>query len=391
MKMKKALLPVGIVAGALLVAALILAGREPVERRDGAVPAPQVRVQTVELRNMPLIVRGNGSASPAIETTLSAQVAGRIAATGVSFAEGASFRRGDVLLTIERRDYELNVAQAEASVAQARVRLDRERAEAELARREWEDLGLGEAAPLAARAPQLAEAEAGLEAAEANLEMARLNLSRTTILAPFDGQLRRKIVDLGQFVTPGSPVAEIFSTTYAEVKLPVSQTDLAFLEIDWANPRPGPRVEFRGVLAGSEHAWHGRVVRVSSEVDPRTRMMTLYTRIEDRMSSGAQQSLPLPMGTFLEAAITGRAVEGVAVLPRSALRDGDRVLVVDADNRLRFRPVELLRLQDEQALIADGLEAGELVCVSPIEAPVEGMQVRTLAVTVDLADREVRL
>lgn len=394
MSKKKALLPLIIVAVAALVAMAIFAGRKTVERQENALPPPLVRVQRVELRDTPLVVRGNGNATPAIDTTLVAQVAGRIDAVGPAFAAGASFRRGTVLLEIERRDYELAVAQAEASVAQARVRLDRERAEAELARREWQELGLGEAAPLATREPQLAEAQAALDAAEATLEMARLNLSRTTIRAPFDGQLRRKRVDLGQYVTPGAPVADLFSTRYAEVALPVPQDELAFLELDWGggageSEEPGPEVLLRATVAGAEHTWSGRVVRVSHEIDPQTRMTTLYVRIDDRMSMGADPA-PLPMGAFLDVAVAGRTAPGVATLPRAALRDGDRVLVVDTEDRLRFRSVEVLRLQGEEALIRAGLEAGEAVCVSPMAAPVDGMLVRTEP-TADTVDAEVRL
>jgi RND family efflux transporter MFP subunit len=388
---KKALVPLILLLAGAAAAAGIFASRKTVERQDSAVLPPLVRTQAVEPRDIPLIVRGHGDAVPAITTTLAAQVSGRVAAVGPSFAEGASFRRGDLLLEIEQRDYELNVAQAEAGVAQALVRVDRERAEAELARREWQELGRGEAAPLAARAPQVAEAEAALGSAEASLEMARLSLSRTTVRAPFDGQLRSKRVDLGQFVNPGSPLAEIFSISNAEVALPVPQNELAFLDIDWTNSRPGPQVELRGMVAGDEHTWGGRVVRTSGEIDPRTRTTMLYVRIEGRMSSGTERSVPLPMGIFLEAAVAGRTAEGVAVLPRSALREGDRVLVVDGDGRLRFRPVEVLRLQDDEALISGGLEAGEEVCVSPLEAPVDGMRVRTQAAAAEVTAGEARL
>lgn len=387
MKNKRVFLPLIIVAGAALVAMAIFGSRKTVERQESAAAPPLVRVQTIALRDVELVVRGHGSASPAIDTTLATQVAGRIEAVGAGFATGASFRRGDVLLEIERRDYELGVAQAEASVAQMQVRVDRERAEAELARREWQDLGLGEAAPLATREPQLAEAEAALAGAAANLEMARLNLSRTTLRAPFHGQLRRKRVDLGQYVTPGAPVADIFSIDGAEVALPVPQNELAFLDIDWTQSRIGPQVNFRGLVAGTEHTWSGQVVRASSEIDAQTRMTTLHVRIDDRMSRGEGASMPLPMGTFLDAAIAGRMATGVAVLPRAALREGERVLVVDADSRLRFRAVEVLRLQDDEALIKGGLAAGETVCISAFEAPVDGMLVRTVPSTPETGAR----
>jgi RND family efflux transporter MFP subunit len=384
MNKKKVLFPVLVLAGAAVVTAAIFRNRTAVDRQETASPPPTVRVLPVELSDALLVVRSQGSAIPGVDTTLMAQVAGRIAAVGRGFANGGSFRRGEMILQIERRDYELTVAQAEASLAQARVKLDRERAEAELAQSEWGELGVGDVSPLAARQPQLAEAEAALAAAEANLEMARLNLSRTTIKAPFAGRLRRKLSDLGQYVVPGVPLAEVFSTDYAEVPLPIQERELAFLEVDWdSTSGKGPEVEFRGVLGGRSLRWKGRVVRVGNEIDIKTRMMTLYARIDERASLDEGEPTPLPMGMFLDAEIAGRTATAITVLPRSSIREGDRVLVVDTDDRLRFRSVEILRLQDDQALIRTGLEAGERVCVSAIEAPVEGMRVRTVAETTE--------
>jgi RND family efflux transporter MFP subunit len=379
MKKKKALVAVLVLVGAAILAAAILGSRAPVERQADATPPPLVRVLPVAFQDARLIVRGQGNVAPAVDSVLVAQVAGRVEAVGRSFAEGSSFRRGETLLQIDARDYELAVAQAEAAVAQARVRLDRELAEAELARSEWRDLGLGEASPLATRQPQLAEAEASLAAAEANLEMARLSLERTSVRAPFDGRLRRKLSDLGQYVRPGAALAEIYSTAYAEVPLPVAQRDFAFLDVGWEDgTNQGPQVRFRSSIAGEEHIWGGRIVRAGNEIDSRTRMLTVYARIDDRLSVGAETRLPLPVGAFLDAEIQGRMAAGVVVVPRAVLREGDRLLVVDEESRLRFREVEVLRLQDEDALIRAGLEEGELVCLSAIAAPVDGMAVRTV-------------
>jgi len=384
MKNKKALLPLLVLAAVAVLAAVILNARRTVERGAAVSVAPLVQVQSVELTDTALIVRGQGSATAAIDTVLVAEVAGTVDAIGVGFADGAGFHRGDLLVQIDRRDYVLVVAQAEANVAQARVRLDRERAEAELARSEWEELGLeGEASPLAVREPQLAEAEAQLAATEASLEKARLSLSRTTISAPFSGRTRRKLVDLGQYVTPGTPLADVFSASYSEVPLPIPQSSLAFLETQIE----GATVSFRGTIGGEERFWIGRIVRTAEEIDARTRMMTLYARIDDPMSLGDTRPRSLPMGAFLEAEISGRVASEVASLPRTALRDGDRVLVIDDENRLRFRAVNVLRKQDDRVLIDGGLETGERVCTSAIEAPVDGMEVRVMPIAVAAEDR----
>ena len=83
------------------------------------------------------------------------------------------------------------------------------------------------------------------------------------------------------------------------------------------------------------------------------------------------------MGLFVDAEIEGIELQNVFVLPRSSIRDGSQVLVVDSDSRLRIRDVEVLRLERDRALVRSGLTADELVCVSQIETVVEGMSVRT--------------
>ncbi len=85
------------------------------------------------------------------------------------------------------------------------------------------------------------------------------------------------------------------------------------------------------------------------------------------------------MGLFVQASIGGRTAERVAVVPRQALQDGGRVLVVDDENRLRFRDVELLRVEGDEALISAGLRDGERVCISMIQAPIDGMSVRPVS------------
>ncbi len=371
----KIVLPVLIVLVGLAVAVFIVRAKPEAERQPVEAFAPVVRVIEVEPVDVTLRVRSQGTVRSRTESTLVAQVSGEIEAVGRAFAEGGFFERGDLLVSIDRADYELAVARAEAQLAQAELRREQERAQAEVAREEWEDLGTGTPSPLTLREPQLAEAEAAVRAADASLDQARLNLERTTIRAPFAGRVRAKHADVGQFVAPGSRLADIFSVDSSEIRLPIPQDQLAFLDValDGARGEAGANVLLSANLGGANARWSARVVRTSGELDPQSRMYNLIAEVEDpyrRREEGAV----LPVGLFVDAEIEGRTVENVFVIPRTALRDGSQVLVLD-DDRLEFRGVEVLRLQGEDVLVANGLEAGELVCVSALETAVDGMRV----------------
>ena len=395
-KRAKILLPLLVVVVGGAAAAVIINARPEVERQAAAAPAPLVRVVEVRLQDRPLNVYAQGTVEPLNEAVLVAQVAGRIERVARQFAAGAFFRRGDVLLWIEDADYELALAQAEAAVAQARVGLEREQAEAELAVREWAELGEGEASALTRREPQLAQARAAVAAAEATLAQARLNLDRTRVRAPYDGRMRGKQADVGQFVAPGTPLATIYSTDVAEIRVPVPRAELEFLDLDLGRGdfgEDGPAVRLTGQVGSDRQGWRGRVARADGGFDPRTRMLGLYVEVADPFGRAGGGGEVLPMGLFVDAEIRGRLAEGVAVLPRSALRGGDRVLVAE-DDRLRFRPVRVLRTLGDEVVIESGLEAGELVCVSNLETVVDGMRVRSQRDDAPLetdAEREARL
>lgn len=387
----KLLLPAAVVAAGAALAFLIIKARPEVERTPQRASAPLVRAVEVRLAPVRLDVRSQGVVQPRTEATLVAQVAGRISRVAESFAAGGFFHRGQTLVWIEDADYRLATSQAQAALAQARVRLEREQAEAELAVAEWAELGEGVAPALTRREPQLAEARAAVAAAEAALEQAELHLARTRVTAPYDGRLRRRLAGVGQFVGPAAPLAEIYATDTAEIRAPVPQDELGYLELDLAPDAPGGaglEAVLTAELGGDRREWQGRVVRVDGELDPRTRMLGVWIEVADpfrRRGAGAA----MPMGLFVETRIAGRLAPGVAVLPRSALRADSRVLVIDGDDRLRFRDVELLRAEGDRVLISDGLAEGERVCVSPLDAVVDGMQVRAVLEEFDLrTDRQ---
>ena len=374
--MLKWILPIVIVVLAVLIVVALVASQPTLETAPREIAPPPVRVLAVEPASVELRVRSQGSVTPVTEADLVSEVAGNIVWVAESFEVGGFFDAGEVLLRLDRRDYELALASARAALAQAGVGLAREQAEADLAREEWEELGAGgEPGPLVLREPQLAEAKAQVEAALANKRRAELDLSRTAIRAPFAGRLRAKQVDRGEFVSRGGPLATIYSVDAAEVTLPVPDSELAFLDLPLGTDLrgAGPRVLLEAQFAGGRHEWEARIVRVGGEIDPATRMVNLIARVEDPYRAIGDRP-PLSVGLFVDAEIVGRVVDSVFEAPRGALVGADRLWLVE-DDRLVLRQVGILRAAPDVVIVSDGLSAGDLISLTTLESAVEGMRV----------------
>ncbi|MXW01792.1 MAG: efflux RND transporter periplasmic adaptor subunit [Holophagales bacterium] len=369
-------LPAAILAVAALVVVALVRSRPVVETAPREIAPPPVRVLTVTPTQVDLGVRSQGSVIPVTEADLVSEVAGTIVWTSESFEVGGFFDPGEVLLRLDRRDYELAVASARAALAQAGVGLAREQAESDVAREEWEELGAdGEPGPLVLRQPQLAEARAQVEAALANKRRAELDLERTAIRAPFAGRLRAKRVDRGEFVNRGVPLATIYAVDAAEVVLPVPDSELAFLDLPLGSELGdfGPQVLLRAQFAGGRHEWEGRIVRVGGEIDPATRMVNLIARVDDPYQASGDRP-PLSVGLFVDAEVVGRSVESVFQVPRGALVGADRVWLVE-EGRLVLRQVGILRADPEVVIVSDGLSAGDRISLTILESAVDGMRV----------------
>ena len=380
----KILLPIIVLIIGMLGAFALVKSREVVQPKPAEVPPPLVRVQSVYPTDFQLIVPAQGTVTPRTQTTLVSQVAGQIIAVSPAFANGGFFEKGDVLLTIDPRDYEVAVAQAQVQVAQAKLRLTREEEESAIARDEWKRLGSGDPTDLVLRKPQIAEARATIAAAEGALMRANLNLERTQIRAPYPGRVRTKNADVGQYVNPGAPLGHIYAIDYAEVRLPVSDDQLAYLDLPLSfrnNPHhnSGPDVRFHATFAGRKHTYMGRIVRVEGEIDARSGMIALVGRVDNPYRQRADNTPPLAVGMFVTAEILGQQAANVVVIPRAALRGKNRVLVV-TDNRLYYRTIDVLRADAEKVVVKSGLKSGEQLCVSPIDTVVDGMRVRTVRI-----------
>ena len=388
----KALLPVIIIVVAGLGAIRMIMNRPPVETLTPVIEPPGVRVYEVTLRDVPLAVASQGTVQPRTESQLVPEIAGRVTWVAPSFAEGGFFEAGDVLVEIDPFDYEQALVSARSQLAQARLRLAEEEAEAEVAQREWETLGRGDPRELALRKPQLEDARASVAAAEAGVERATRDLQRAEIVAPYAGRVRTKNVDIGQYVRVGDNLATVYAVDIAEIRLPLPDDELAYLDLPLSyrgvERQAQPDVTLRATFAGEAHTWNGRIVRTESEIDSVSRMVHAIAEVENPYAPGPNPNRPpLAVGMYVEADISGRTARDVAVLPRQALRGRDQILMVTPDDRLSFRTVDVLRTSTESVIVGTGLQAGELVVISPLDTPTDGMRVQLADAEPDLLAR----
>ncbi len=365
--------------GAGLLAAL---APQP-EESDEAPAGLSVFAEAIEQRDLVLTVKTQGEVEPKREIIVSPQVGGRILYISPDFIAGGFIRSGQVLARLDSADYELTVTRARALVASAEQRLAREQAEAEIARKDLEDLGVIDASPLARREPQLAEAKASLDSAKAQLAEAELGLSRATIYAPFSGRVRERTVDLGQFVSPGTSLGRIFATDTVEVPLAVTDEELGRLGLPLAfaetAANPGPNVIFTASLTGQQRRWQGRVVRSAASLDPRTRLINVIAELKDPYGTGADNGVPMAPGLFVDAEIQGNVIPDILVAPRAGLRGEDELYIGNPkQGTLSIRKVDVIFTDREGAYITGGVQAGELVIVSPVQAAFDGMRIKVL-------------
>jgi len=374
----KAAVPILLLAAALGAAAVLITTREPL-RPSQPQPVPTaVRVIEVHPQAVRLTVHAQGTVAPRTQADLVPEVSGNVVRVSPNLVSGGYFENGEELLEIDDRDYVAAVRRAEAALS--RTDAENEHAQFEYARAE--DLysrELMSRADFQAAVRTARVAEASLEDARLALETAQRDLSRTTLHAPFAGYVRSEQVDVGQFVSRGAAIASVYAADYLEVRLPIADQQLAYLdvpldqrgEIDQA---VAPVVKLNAVFAGTAQTWEGRLARTEAEIDPNSRMVYAVATIR----TDGHKGVPPPVGLFVQAEIEGIAAENVVVLPRSALRDDSRVLVVDSENRLHFRSVGVLRVYRDEVFIDAGLERGDRVVVSPIQTVVNGMRVQPL-------------
>jgi RND family efflux transporter MFP subunit len=361
-----------IVVTALGIVLLVINKRVAKEDEKRRI-VPAVEIVEVAAADHAVKIFTQGVVESARETKLAAEVGGRVMEISPSFKRGGVVKKGERLVQIDPADYRSALAAAEVRRAEAELALEQEKARVEQAKLDWEKLGSGSKPlnPLVLREPYLAAAEASAASAVEAAAKARRDVERTEILAPFDAGVRSANAEVGAVVAPGTMVAELYASGELEVRLPLSLEDFGFLARD-ADGMVTGEIVLKGKIGAEEYIWKA----VTARVDPEIARETLSANIVVKVLPAGGSAFPLPpVGLFVNAEIAGKTLDGVKEIPRRALLEGNRAIVVMENNRIAFRDLVIPRLTRETALVSGGLEAGDRVVLTRLSAPVIGMEV----------------
>ncbi|MFT5710239.1 MAG: RND family efflux transporter MFP subunit [Halioglobus sp.] len=370
----RVLMPILVLASSIGAYAILHAAKPPPEKSEEGPRPISVYTQSVRQEPVSLKVTTQGDVRARTQIDLVTQVGGRVVWVSSQFTEGGEIEPGASLLKIEDEDYRLALSQAKANVAEAKVGVEQALADADVARKQLRNTP--NPSPLALKKPQVAQAQSRLVAARANLDQSSLNLQRTSVSLPFKGRLISTRVDVGQYVTPGTIIGRAFATKVVEIRLPLNDSQLSALGLPIGYTAPEGEeldVNFSAEVAGKIQQWHGKLLRLDASIDPATRMLYASAMVLDpygkNISSGG---MPMAVGLFVEAEISGRELPNAYTIPRSALRAGELVFLIK-EGQLEVRKVTVTHSSSARAIISEGLALGEKVIVSPIRNPIQGM------------------
>ncbi|ROS01986.1 RND family efflux transporter MFP subunit [Sinobacterium caligoides] len=381
---KKIVLPsLTLLLGAAAVYGLMFGRPTPTPQQVLVSPPPVVQTFVATPQTVQLQVESQGSIRPHRQIDLVAQVGGKVVEVDADFLDGAFFPVGQQLLMIEQADYRFALVKARAKVFEAQEALATTKGMVLQAKREWRDLGNAEANALFLKEPQLRAAEARLEAAKSEQQQAELALARTIISTPFAGRIQQTLVNLGQYVAPGTPVARIYATDRVEVKLPLTDRQVALLDLplhyqgESIGQQPAPlAVTLSAQFAARQWQWRAEVRRTDASIDVQNRVVYAVAEVANPFARDlATRRPPLMVGQFVQASIEGRELDNVLLLPRRALQPGNKLWLVDDDNRLQALTVELLQATRQQVAVRATVEGAVRVLVSALDFYVEGLEV----------------
>ena len=372
--------PIIIIVLGLLISTLMIILKPTAKPEEVKFPDPFVETKKIYPQSINIIIKSQGSIIPQKESQIFPEIIGPVVYVSSKLYEGSSFNRGDILARIDSKDYELDIKSAESTLAAAKTKLSFEEAESNSAREEWEKIGLGEPGDLTLRIPQLKQAKSAVEAAEANLERLKRNLDKTIIKAPYDGLVRKKNIDIGTVVSPGFLLASVYATDYVEIKLPIPDEDLAFLDI----PLDGTEIEIKnqskvnliGSFGGEKIIWDGKIVRMEAEIDSKSRMAILIGKVSNPYDL-SKYKIPLRVGQFVEAEIIGKNFKNLYTINRELIRNKNQLVTINQlDTTLDFRSVNIIRYVDDNAFINQGLDNQTSICITNLDVMYDGMKVQ---------------
>jgi RND family efflux transporter MFP subunit len=377
----KRLLPIGII-GVLVIVAVLINYNPPEVSYRGSFSGPLMVVDalTINRRDYQVTLESYGTVQPRTKTTLIAQVGGQIVSINPNVRDGGFFEKGDVLASIDSRDYQADVRIAEATMMDAKQALAEVEARSVQAREDWQRLGnADEASDLVLRLPQLEAAKARVISAESTLQKAQLDLERTDIVAPFAGRVLNKLVGVGQVVASNTPLAEIYATDFVEIRLPLKNDELGFIDLPEryrysnAGQLAGGQVKIISDLFQGEE-WDAELIRTEGAIDEVARQLHVIAQIEDPFAYSSDGRAVLKIGQYVRAELAGKVLRDVYVIPNSAIYQGTYIYIVKDDILLR-RDVQITWQNDDYAVIGSGLEHGDVLVTTALGQVTSGIRV----------------
>ncbi|MFH4664113.1 efflux RND transporter periplasmic adaptor subunit [Vibrio cidicii] len=375
------LVPVALLGSSYLGYQAIAAHGPVVEEKKVESKQPTVEVAGLFPTNHRVLITSHGELVPFEVTRLSAQVSGEVTSWHANFVSGGIVKRGEVLFTIESDNYEAAVLQAEAALASAQATLIEERAKAKVAEKQASKLSDKQVSDLYLRKPQLLSAEAQVKSAQAALKRAKRDLQNCKVIAPYDALVVSRNLGVGQFISAGSEVAVLNNIEAGEIHLPIAGFDSAFL------PEKLSDLNALVTLDGIQKTKReGKVVRDQGLIDSATRMTNVVVRISDPYGINSKQPA-IKFGSYVEVNFAGKELKHIYRLPQE-LVNNRTVWVVNENNELQPRTVNVLRAEGEFMLIAEGIEQSDQLVLTVPEYPQKGMTVKLLSAEADSNDKQ---
>ena len=356
-------------AASVIIAVILIKNKPIAEAKEIVQDIPFVKTMILKPQTVNARISSQGFIRPQSELNILSELNASVEWISSKMEPGSSFNKGDTLFKLDKRDYELALITAEANVLNANVNLEREKAESDIATKEWERVGGGSGTDLALRKPQLAQAKATLEAAKAQLERSKRNLDRAVFIAPFRGRVRSKNTNVNSIVFPGTMLGSIYSTQYFEVQLPITDQDVKFTGLSFNGLEIPKDNQLDVTFNIRDNVFNGKVIRAEAEVDPKTRMLSVVANI----SENENKNLIL-VGQYIQATIFGTEIDNIYIIPRNSVRN-ESVWVVNSKMELANRAVDVIRYEAEFALVGEGIEKGDRLLQSRLSSLINGQKV----------------
>lgn len=387
----KVLAPLAVLGLTAFVTIVIINSKPEVAKKEAADVIRDVQAIAYSQQNASFPLASQGVVTPLTHIRYLSEVSGKIIEVSPKWADGGFFRKGELLLRVEEHTYKSQLAKAEAALEQAKTNLTQEKAQAYVAKKNWEASNrAGDDNPaarsLALREPQLATAQAQLASAEADRSVARLMLEKTQVRAQFDGIIHNKAVDIGQVVGTGQQLADFYGTAKAEIRVPLTLAQQAFLSLPGLTQQAEIPVDVFYQVANKTHHYVGQLKRTSAVLDEKTRVLHGVVEVNDPYSLQEENRPALPLGAFVEVQIRSEEQQQVVALPKRLLRPGNRIWVADTENRLQLRDVAILPSRSDEIYIRQGLLETDRIIVSSIVDARPGNLVKVTLIDNDSAE-----